>query len=473
MLIDCESVKIVDIFIYQKGTSALEQRKRLLDILNEPELEESLYNSGMFYVDYCEGFGQVSKICQSLGISYAEMTSRKYQERIHEDDLKTYIRLWNRFDEGLDDELYCEYRMFDHKGEWNWVQTHATVLSRDDSGSIRKIIGFDRIINGRKKTEEIIHKQFLEEKKKNEISEIVHSASKHILVDHDLSDQLSESLDKMKSIVGFDYCAVFIHKGSYKQVFKYPKDEYFEIPDTTELIKQVNLSQYPIISDSVIKGLGSVMAVPLLSDSENIGSIILFNESAVSFNGTDLYPVISFSDILTVVIINHYTFKKIVGNLEKDHLTGFLTRKSFEKAMADMKREVSSGRKCCNVCMIDIDHFKCVNDTYGHQLGDEVIRIFAQICRKILRNSDILGRYGGEEFIIVLKDGRIEDVEKVMERIRGAIEHYNFPHLDSGITVSIGISNYKSGDSIDSIINRADNALYTAKETGRNRIVIV
>lgn len=446
--------------------------KTFLDILNESDFEKSLYKSGMFYVDYAEEFGHISKVCEDLGYCLSEMTSKKYQKNIHEDDLDTYLRLWNRFNEGFDDELYCEYRLLNQDNNWNWVQTHATVLSRDNSGSIRKIIGFDRNINGRKKTEEIIHEKLLEERKKNELSEIILSASKNVIANLDLSENLYEGLDKMKNVVDFDYCAVFIYKGKSNQVIYYPQNEDLALANITQLLKQVKDSKYPIINDTNISSTGSVMAVPLISDSDHVGSLILFNKRTDSFSGTDLYPVISFADILTVAIVNHYTLSKIVRDLEKDHLTGFLTRKSFQKAMEDIWDDVCSDKQQINVCMMDIDHFKRVNDSYGHQMGDVVIRIIAHICQNILREGDILGRYGGDEFIIVIVDNGIDDVEKIMERIRESIEKYEFSDLDHGVTTSIGISQVVDGDSIESIIKRADSALYKSKQSGRNQITI-
>ena len=178
----------------------------------------------------------------------------------------------------------------------------------------------------------------------------------------------------------------------------------------------------------------------------------------------------NFADILSVALINSLTLKRIIKDMEKDHLTGILTRKSFEKAVKEIWKKVRSGDENFFICMMDIDHFKKINDSYGHQTGDKVIQKISAICKGMLRDIDILGRYGGDEFIIAITDNMMNDVEKIMERIRDTIEASVFPDITEGVTVSTGISYYKDGDSMESLISRADKALYSAKKSGRNRV---
>lgn len=446
--------------------------KVFLDIVNEADFDESLYKSGMFYVDFSEGFGQVSKVITQLGFNVDNMLSGEYQNSIHPDDIESYLSLWNRFFKGSDDELYCEYRLRDLKNNWIWVQTHSTVLSRNDNDSIRKIIGFDRIINSRKKTEEIIRDQLIEAKNKIEISEIVFSAGKELISDLHLLENLNRGLEKMSEIVDFDYCDIYIYKSKFERIVIYPQGETFTIPNSEELLIQVRNSKYPIIKENLLLGSGSSMAIPLIGDGDIVGAIIIFNQNDGVFSGADLYPVLGFADVLSLAILNYITLNSIVSDLERDHLTGFLSRKSFEKTILSTWEDFSTNYQKNSVCMLDIDHFKKVNDTYGHQIGDDVIREIAFVCKNSLRDQDILGRYGGEEFVAVLPNTGFDNVSKIMERIRKTIEGLKIPGMDEGITISIGISISNSSNSIESIINKADSALYEAKQTGRNRIVI-
>ena len=124
-----------------------------------------------------------------------------------------------------------------------------------------------------------------------------------------------------------------------------------------------------------------------------------------------------------------------------------------------------------SVIILDIDHFKNVNDSYGHHVGDIIIKEFALILKNYVRKVDNIGRWGGEEFIIILPETNIKEAEKVAEQIRIKVESYLFPVIKQK-TGSFGVSEYISGDNLQSIVIRADKALYKAKENGRNRIEV-
>lgn len=124
------------------------------------------------------------------------------------------------------------------------------------------------------------------------------------------------------------------------------------------------------------------------------------------------------------------------------------------------------------ILMLDIDHFKKVNDTYGHLAGDFILKEVAKIIKNMIRKSDICGRFGGEEFIILLPNNKLSGAMKLAERLRQAIENYNFEFKGQKIkiTVSIGITSVGINDSFESLIQRVDEALYEAKSKGRNRV---
>jgi len=127
------------------------------------------------------------------------------------------------------------------------------------------------------------------------------------------------------------------------------------------------------------------------------------------------------------------------------------------------------------VLMFDLDHFKRVNDTYGHLVGDRVLRAVARACRRVIRDGDVLIRYGGEEFLVVLPGAGRDDVTQVGERIRQAVAETAVDEGDQriAITVSLGGSVYQETDgSPDELIAKADAALYEAKESGRNRLLL-
>ncbi|WP_281169383.1 GGDEF domain-containing protein [Sulfurospirillum arcachonense] len=123
-----------------------------------------------------------------------------------------------------------------------------------------------------------------------------------------------------------------------------------------------------------------------------------------------------------------------------------------------------------SIMMLDIDHFKDVNDTYGHQIGDSVLIEFANILKKHSRKTDIVGRWGGEEFIIICLDTNIQGATNLAENLRASIEEFEFSIINHK-TVSIGVSEVKDTDNIKTLIKRVDDYLYKAKESGRNKVI--
>ena len=144
---------------------------------------------------------------------------------------------------------------------------------------------------------------------------------------------------------------------------------------------------------------------------------------------------------------------------------------SLDGIKSEDNRSVRTG-SVFSLVMMDIDKFKNINDTYGHQTGDQVLRTFAAIIRSILRKTDYCGRYGGEEFLIVLTQTDIQAAKVFAERIRVCVENSFFPDLgpDSRVTVSIGLAEHRTQENIEKTIFRADEFLYKAKKGGRNRV---
>jgi len=159
-----------------------------------------------------------------------------------------------------------------------------------------------------------------------------------------------------------------------------------------------------------------------------------------------------------------------------DALTGLYNRREFELRLAEEHRRAARYAKPYALMMLDIDHFKQVNDTHGHPAGDVVLKTLANILRKQLRDVDLAARYGGEEFVVVFPEISGEAAKKVAERARRAIAATPFRLPDGreiGVMVSIGVSSYpKDADTPQGVVERADRALYAAKEAGRNRVVM-
>jgi len=159
------------------------------------------------------------------------------------------------------------------------------------------------------------------------------------------------------------------------------------------------------------------------------------------------------------------TIQKLDQDRQKDQLTQLLNRRGMEKALAYFVANSQS----FSVLALDIDHFKKVNDTYGHDVGDIVIKEFAALMQQCAREQDLVCRSGGEEFLIFLPNVELDVAYKIAERLRLNIEAFKFQQVGN-VTTSIGISQWPNiSDDIDTVLKQADRALYSAKEAGRNR----
>ena len=156
-----------------------------------------------------------------------------------------------------------------------------------------------------------------------------------------------------------------------------------------------------------------------------------------------------------------------------DALTGVNNRRWLEELLVRMRGRSLQELAPLSVIMLDVDHFKRFNDTYGHRVGDEVLKLVAQAMQTSLRPNDMVARYGGEEFVILLPKTRMKHCMQVAERLRKKVENTPLTADDKkipGVTISLGVAHWQPDVSLEDLIAQADAALYRAKEDGRNRI---
>ncbi len=165
--------------------------------------------------------------------------------------------------------------------------------------------------------------------------------------------------------------------------------------------------------------------------------------------------------------------KRLVELATTDALTGVLNRgEGMRRFQLEISRSLRK-RQSLSVILIDIDYFKKINDNFGHQTGDLVIELIAGKLAMTLRDYDIICRYGGEEFLVILPDTGLDEARETAERLRKVVEEMNTRPQDGKpikLTISLGVTNLQTGDSLDGLVYRADNALYIAKEEGRNQV---
>jgi diguanylate cyclase (GGDEF)-like protein len=156
---------------------------------------------------------------------------------------------------------------------------------------------------------------------------------------------------------------------------------------------------------------------------------------------------------------------------EKDHLTGLANRRYFERILASFEQRFRQAGLGFSLISIDVDQFKQVNDTHGHAVGDQVLKVVAGVLEESIREGDCAARYGGDEFVVLLKGVELPTAVEVAERLRQMVEKKDMPPSVPRVTISLGVSSTKPGESgrEGDLLELADQALYVAKKGGRNR----
>ena len=233
-------------------------------------------------------------------------------------------------------------------------------------------------------------------------------------------------------------------------------------------------------STAILEDEGKIGIFPLFCDGKIFGAIAAKSQNE-KLSDKDTDYLIEISKQASTTVDRASSYMKILEHATLDALTGLNNRHQFHTRLhseiANAKRQKTS--LCC--IMTDIDFFKSVNDTYGHAVGDCVLKTVAKQIKKELREYDIPSRYGGEEFTILLPNTSLEEATVVAERLRYSIEkkiinieEYGIENVSKiSVTISVGVAQYKNAmKEPENLYQAADKALYTAKESGRNRVIV-
>jgi diguanylate cyclase (GGDEF)-like protein len=221
---------------------------------------------------------------------------------------------------------------------------------------------------------------------------------------------------------------------------------------------------------SLFPGARRLLVVPMLVEGERIGIVVAEESSSRRYKiDSRVRPMVEqFATHSALAISNVRLLEQVQVMAETDPLTGIPNRLMFDRTLhKELSRSDRNG-ETVGLLLIDIDHFKALNDTYGHQVGDEVLRELALALRQHSRVFDTVARYGGEEFAVIIPAADLTECQEIAERLRLEIEQLP---LQSSVTASIGLAMYPSNaDGMDALVRAADEALYESKKDGRNRV---
>ncbi|WP_244834597.1 sensor domain-containing diguanylate cyclase [Clostridium sp. BJN0001] len=285
--------------------------------------------------------------------------------------------------------------------------------------------------------------------------------------------------DMIIGILGVTYSTILVKQGDMLLIksTNVPENENALIPQEIDKINKYERfiinSKKPIRPENENRTqIKSIMGMPIKLREKFIGYVIV-EHYIYNFMNAELEKFLnSIANQIAVALDNFELYKKLEDITKKDALLGIYNRKYFFEYM---NSEIIGKTKNMSIIMLDIDDFKNVNDTFGHQFGDEVLRVITSIIKSRLTKEDILARYGGEEFIICMRDKDRNDVYKIIENIRKTVGETDVKYQESSrkVTVSFGIVFYsESINSANKLVKVADKMLYKAKELGKNRVVV-
>ncbi|MBZ5522206.1 MAG: GGDEF domain-containing protein [Acidobacteriia bacterium] len=229
-------------------------------------------------------------------------------------------------------------------------------------------------------------------------------------------------------------------------------------------------------ADEALDSARSALVVPLFASSQVVGSMQLFSGHTGHFSAEDAQLLWVFSLVAENLLSRGSANDGLLRFAFTDYLTGLRTRRFFEQQLELELKRSQRHQQSFALLMIDIDHFKRLNDTFGHHVGDQALRDVSFLLMQDMREADTSARYGGEEFTIILPETSEEGARQVAERLRRAVEQASFS-AGSGappqkLTVSVGIAVFdRDARYRNELIESADTALYAAKHAGRNRVI--
>lgn len=237
-----------------------------------------------------------------------------------------------------------------------------------------------------------------------------------------------------------------------------------------EPIRSGRASEDPrfVVKPELTRELGSFLGVPLVAGARCMGVLSAVHPDVDHFSEHDE----QLATLVAAICAPRVETARLERLSRTDPLTGTLNRRGFDREFPEV-RSGGDGASTLSVAMADVDHFKRINDGYGHAVGDEVLKAVGRILADAVRSDDAVVRYGGEEFLLVLPAVDREGALKVAERARSTIEHavLHPAYEELRVTISIGVAQRRPGEARAELVERADAAMYRAKQQGRNRVV--
>jgi diguanylate cyclase (GGDEF)-like protein/PAS domain S-box-containing protein len=428
-----------------------------------------------------EGLQKISYSSSQTAQSSAEWRL----DHIHPEDQAKVNRVVHQALEGGMEFWSKEYRFRRNDGTYADVMDRGYIM-RDDRGQPYRMIGAMLDITERKQNEETIRHQ-------NNMLSSLHQITLDLLRYRELDPLLSRLVELSVEFMDAPYVEIMLAEGERLVVKAVTQNQpgmigqrlsradavlSWQAFDTREPAVLSNYANWPHRKTIYEEfPLCAVADFPILNDDQCLGVLALGREKPdYEFTFDQIQSGRLFASLTALVLNNAQLREALREQSIRDPLTGLFNRRYLEEALKQQLSRVSRTLHPLGVIMLDIDHFKQVNDTYGHAMGDALLRELGQLLISHVRAEDIACRYGGEEFIVIMPDASLVVTQERAEFLRQAIRTLRIQHgglLLEGVTLSLGVAIYpQHGQTKDDVLRAADGALYGAKQAGRDRVVV-
>lgn len=444
---------------------------------------EIFTSNGFSIIDFSGGEALLSDGLNALNIKAVDFWDRTLADKVFPEDRQSFQALYERLRMGKADRASIELRAPDANGALRWLALAFHVVTRDEWGAVKLLT-----IHDHDSTDLIAAQQEIRERlvEIESLKDLLFSINKSL----DLNETINRIIEHLHRIIPFDRASVQTLESGFLTVigsFGYAEtllqDLRFPATGIDNPSARAIASRRPIICNDVehdFEGFVKVesgidvkswLGIPLVYEGKVIGLFALDSGAPNFYTDQHVRIASNVAEHIAMAIEHARQHTLVKEEARTDKLTGVANRYGLETRGQELFARASKDDQPLGILMLDIDHFKEVNDRFGHAYGDQVLIALASGVAESLRNNDYLVRYGGEEFVILLPGTMTREALVVAERLRDMVMRIKVDDERTCPTISVGVFSGVpgAGDLLHEFIRRADLALYDAKQAGRNR----
>ena len=460
--------------------------------LNDEDFLDALSKVGVFITDYETGECLTSRMWKEIPDIFSPGDEKQsYLTHLHPDDRERVARSLEDLFYGRIGNFNEIYRLRREDGRYRWVLSVGQTVKTRDGQKPALFVGADSDITELKETEEKLRESVELERQRTRELEKLRQIVSEISGSLDTEETIKNILKHLKRVIPYESGSIQLLKENFLCIegtegfddIPDIRELRFKFPSPDSLSTRAIQENRPFLANDVPRDFPaftqprenkiilSWLGIPLVSHGSVIGLVSMDGYEKNMFSPHHLEIAGIIGDHISIAMENAMLHEQAFKLAMEDPLTCIGSRRRMDMEGRLMFDTALRNGTEISFVMMDIDHFKSINDKYGHNMGDVVLKNIAAACREEVRSTDLLARFGGEEFILIMASTNETMTLAAVERIREKIASLNHDPIGEKITISAGIysSIPREEDQMKIFIKKADEALYRAKENGRNR----